>query len=201
MSFKQILVCLFIFYALISSGSRAPLIACLVTSILFVASQENFSKTRLFLIGSITALSFLFASVVLDNYVFETNFYSLSARQDLLNFVWNLPISLSGNGLSSFGRIYLGADVNYYPHNILAEMYVEYGIFGILFIVLVISAVAKTYHRSIPGALALYYLINAMSSGDLPGNGPLLLSVFVALNLYYFQKQSISHVTARNAYE
>ncbi len=191
-SFKRILFCLLLLFALFYSGSRAPLIACLVTGLLFVLSQKGFSKLKLLVTVGAVTLVYMLASVFLNNYVFDTGFYSVYDRLKLWTFILDLPISFLGHGLSSFGRVYIGEDVNYYPHNFLAEMYFEYGIIGIFFAALVVLSVLRTYGHSIAGALALFYLINSMASGDLPNNGSLLLSVFVALKLHYFPRKRLS---------
>lgn len=190
MTIFNVLVCLLILYCMILVGSRTPLIACLLASILFIVKGRGLPKSTLLLFFIFMVISFFTAISFLSNsYLFETNFYSLYQRMDLLKFSWDIPLSFSGYGIASFGRLYLGGDFNYYPHNILAEFHVEYGLMGIAIILLMISAIGKIYNKSIIGALSLYYLINAMFSGDLAGNGSLFLAVFVAFNLHLFSKK------------
>ena len=186
----NVLVCLLILYCMILVGSRTPLIACFLASILFIVKGKGLPKSILLLwFFSIGILSFAVFYFFSNSYLFETNFWSLYNRLDMLKFSGGIPVSFSGYGLASFGRLFLGEDVYYYPHNIVAELYIEYGLIGITIILLVISAVGKTYNKSIIGALSLYYLINAMSSADLVGNGSLFLAAFVAYNLHCFSKR------------
>lgn len=181
---RQTLFATVTFGALILSGSRAPLIAAIICLFFYLYGRGKLSIRVL--VASILSLSLILIAfgVLTNSYVFDTDFYSVYHRLDAVQFVLDYPFSFFGNGISSFGHYYLGEDVDIYPHNLLAELYFELGMIGISLFLVITWVVFKTFAHSIPGLLALFYYINAMSSGDVPGNAPLFISLLVAWIVY-----------------
>lgn len=184
MSTRQVLFAAAIFGALIISGSRGPLIAVVISLLLYLYGRRELSFGGLFASIVATSLIMLVLGIFTASYVFDTEFYSVYHRFDATSFAIDQPISFFGKGISSFGYYYLGEDVDIYPHNLLAELYFEIGVVGVLLFLVITWAISRVFAHSIPGLLALFYYINAMSSGDIPGNAPLFLSLFVACVVY-----------------
>jgi O-antigen ligase len=73
-----------------------------------------------------------------------------------------------------------------YPHNVFVEVLVEAGwIAGLVFLVFVVLSLARLARRArrLDGAiwlgLAVFFLVNAMVSGDLNGNRPMLVALAI----------------------
>lgn len=92
---------------------------------------------------------------------------------------WRRP--LLGYGVGSFGAVYLGvADVPIYPHNLILEILVEQGVLGLgLFTLAVcqgwralgpVYALRNDPWRMLVLMLFVHAFVNAMFSGDIPGN-------------------------------
>lgn len=187
-SIGQFLFAATIFGALIISGSRGPLIAVIISLFLYLYGRRELSFQSLLASIVATSLMMFVFGIFTTSYVFDTEFYSVYHRIDATLFAFDQPFSYLGKGISSFGYYYLGEDIDIYPHNLLAELYFEIGLIGILFFLVITWGVFRVYAHSIPGLLALFYYINAMSSGDIPGNAPFFLSLFVAYIVYKSNK-------------
>jgi O-antigen ligase len=172
------------FTVLIYTGSRAPVIALFICIFLYLNKIKRVSKvgigTVIFVLSVLLYYSYNFSS----SYLFEGNFYSLHHRLEAIKFTFEQPLKIFGNGISSFGYVFTGEDLDLYPHNIFAELYFEFGVIGIIYFVILTYAVFKSYKNSIPGLIALYYYINSMVSGDIPGNAPLLFSLLISWTVH-----------------
>ena len=192
MSSYQIIFVGVTFGALVISGSKAPIIAAIISLFFYFYGQRKLSVKVFF----VSVISILFLMSILEmattSYVFNTEFYSAYHRIDAISFVISQPFSFFGNGISSFGHYYFGEDVDLYPHNLLAELYFEIGVLGIFLFLVITWSIFKICAHSLPGLLALFYYINALSSGDIPGNSPLFLSLLVAWIVYKSDNKKMS---------
>jgi len=175
-----ILFSVLLLIVLIESGSRGPVVALIIALLLFMHNTKNIFSAKIIFFGGVLVSSLLVIRAFSASYIFDTEFFSLYHRWDAINFVFDESFSLVGHGLSSFGRYYFNEDIDIYPHNLLVELYFEYGLFGACVFLIITYAVLKTYKTSLPGVLALYYYINSLFSGDVPGNAPLFISLIVA---------------------
>lgn len=180
----QIGIASIVFGVLILSGSRGPVIASIFSGLVYVYKiKNNSAKSIAISITLVLVLLGLFG-VAFESYVYDSNFYSVYHRFDSILFAINQPFAIWGNGLSSFGLHYTGDDIYSYPHNILAELYFEIGMVGIALFLGLTWIIFRVYTHSIPGILAFYYYLNAMSSGDVPGNASLFIATFVSWVIY-----------------
>jgi len=112
------------------------------------------------------------------------DFDRLILWQSALEFWAEAP--LSGHGVGAWPVLYYGIDIREYPHNIIFEILVEFGIIGlVLFLVSVIYSVlllwrggiARSPLRIILLMLFVNSFINALSTGDIPENRMLFASI------------------------
>jgi len=173
-------------YFLFSIGSRGPILALLVTlTYLFLRFINLRSLLRLLLALLILVVFMFFVS---DSYIFETNYYSIYHRVEIITqainkiSLSNLESLLFGVGIGGSGIYFLGEDVEFYPHNLILEIIIEYGVVGL---VLFISAVMPSFLRRrdmFLSACFVYVLCLSMFSGDLVSNS--LVFIFLScLNL------------------
>tara|TARA_Y100000385_G_scaffold290653_1_gene364754 strand:- start:2319 stop:3482 length:1164 start_codon:yes stop_codon:yes gene_type:complete len=169
---------LFFFLCLINSGSRGPLISAIITIFVFLFKNKIKSK-KLFIVSIITILFFI-VYTFMDEYLSSSKGYSIYDRINSLSLVFENILNLKGNGLASFGRYFYGEDINYYPHNLVAELFFEFGLIGLLIALFLIYVVLKSYSYSLIGYFCLYAFFNSFISGDIPGNSPLFISLIMA---------------------
>ena len=184
LTFTQLSTSLLILGFLVLTGSRAPVLAVIVTLILVLSKTRLLSKSKAIILFLTMALLLAGMTVLSDSYLFDTDFYSGYRRLDSLAYVADAPFRIFGHGLSSFGRHYLSEDVDIYPHNLFGELIFEFGIFGLVLSFGFCAIVMRVYASSIAGILTMYYFINAMFSGDVPGNAPLFIAAAIAWHLY-----------------
>ncbi|HIF9375642.1 TPA: O-antigen ligase family protein [Photobacterium damselae] len=175
----------FIFIGLLllfMAGSRTPIVALLLVFFVFVYRWKGF----IFLVPYVSFfmglifLGFLYS----DNYIFDTDFYSIIHRIDFFNevFLYKEKI-LQGYGLGSFGVVVFGQDIVVYPHNIFLEIFFEFGIVGVCLFLLVIFNFIKGFSDSLYEYLTIYALVLSFTSGDIPGNNMLFILLF--FSFYY----------------
>lgn len=167
---------------LYKSGARGPMLGVLVTVILL--------RLNRFMIVTISLGMLLLLIMIGINFSFNVNTLLLSmndfssiARIDYYQFVINqfLEIPLWGYGYGSYGLLYLGDDVVFYPHNLLLEVLYEMGLISLLFIIYMIASSLKRARNSeVLRAVLIFVLINSMVSGDIPGNfGLFVIMIFI----------------------
>jgi hypothetical protein len=179
--FKPFLFSMVILGFLVSSGSKGPLLAAALTGLLLYINLNNARILILLKYALFISLFTVFLYFLTDSYIFNTEFFSIYHRVEALEFVSRSSILIWGNGLSSFGIKYEGEDLDIYPHNLFAETYFEFGIVGLMTTMAFILSIKNVFMHSIPGALTFYYFINAMVSGDIPGNAPLFIVALTAV--------------------
>ncbi|WP_157843061.1 O-antigen ligase family protein [Bacillus sp. FJAT-44742] len=210
---KQRLVLWFLFLLQISPilyiGSRGPLISLLLVVALF-ALWKCFHRKRIkksFIISS----SFVLTSIIVILPFIDINFVNLQAVNRLFGIVssfqsgdsgsastrldfynhaliaWTNNIFV-GNGIGSWPVLYGFGDVNYYPHNILLEILTELGLIGLVIFFIFISFPVlirrKVRINKIAFSLFLFYLFNAMFTGDLNDNRLLFAFLGMSFRLY-----------------
>jgi hypothetical protein len=114
---------------------------------------------------------------------------------ELLEYILESTITAFGNGLSSFGPIFVGEDIDIYPHNFFAEIVFEFGVLGGMVSLYFVWLLKRVATVSLIGYLSIYYFVNAMFSGDVPGNGQLFIAAVAAGELY---KVSTKNLTSSN---
>lgn len=160
-------------------GSRGPLLAVIIT--FFIKQSYYISKKKLILlisgIGSFIAIGFIF----IGGYLFETDFYSIYARLDLIKSFSEYDFQyFKGSGIGSYAMSVLGEDVVYYPHNVFLELFFENGLIGVFLFCLVLYFFFRSFKPNIIYFLSLYYLLASLVSGDIPGNNNLFILLFIA---------------------
>lgn len=109
----------------------------------------------------------------------------------LENVFSSISTFLFGNGIGSFGILYSGQDIREYPHNIFLEVLFE---LGIIFLLLfgVFLFLPFLYRRELVfKMLTLYFILNALKSGDLIG----LWLVFLFIGLLVFNPKNSDAIT------
>ncbi len=174
---------IFFFILLIESGTRAPFLSFLITfSILILKSKKTSFKSFIifFVPILITISTYLYLST---SYTLSLSLWSLYYRLNELKFVIDSTITLFGNGFSMFGPIYLNVDEVYYPHNLILELYFEFGLVGILISAVIIYKIFKLNLNFLPSYLVIYFFINSLFSGDIIGNTAFFISLVAASQL------------------
>jgi hypothetical protein len=184
------------------SGSRGPILAALaVLILLFGAGRMRLGRrmVRLAVAGGLF-VALLGASLSLGpkgslarvEAFFLGQYGSSEAyRMNALHASWNLfgdaPWGIGWGRFATHVDPERGVD-RQYPHNLLAEVTLESGwVCGAVTILVLLTAVAAAWSRTHqPGgrvvfAGTVFYLINAMVSGDLNDNRPLFMFVTQAL--------------------
>lgn len=160
-----------------STGSRGPLVAAVVTFLLM--QSFIFSKKQVLLATSIVGLFIFLGFTFVGGYLFETNFYSLYARLDLIKIFMDFEIDyIKGGGIGSYSLMFMGEDVVYYPHNIFLELFLENGLIGVILFCIILGFFIRAFKPNILYFLAFYYLLVSLPSGDIPGNNNLFILLY-----------------------
>ncbi|MFX4153515.1 O-antigen ligase family protein [Aliarcobacter butzleri] len=165
---------------LFNAGSRGPFLALFLATIF---SYLNLNSSKKKIIYSILIISLILVAPVLIPKILNFNIYSVLTRIDLyeksINFILENPW---GTGFASFGLLFLGEDVRFYPHNIFLEILVELGIGGLIIFILFIYNGFKSYSsKNIFFYLFFIAFINAQFSGDLTSNSYMFIYLFLSV--------------------
>lgn len=170
------------------AGSKGPILAFLLTYFFWLRSKglvgDNGVRKFLFYALLFAGPMIIYAVADPTSYLFQRFFLpvpdgtSTEIIEESRAIVWPATMSmflaqdaiplLFGNGIGSFPSFYFGngADFRYYPHNLMLELLVEHGaVLAVGMVILIIAKIKKT--RSDFKYLLIYFLINAMFSGDL----------------------------------
>lgn len=106
-----------------------------------------------------------------------------------IEYWWQRP--LLGHGMGAWPLLHFQGDFRAYPHNIILEILVEFGLVGLLLFIWLLAAAARSLGslqriaadplRIIVLMVAVNALANAMVSGDLPDNRFLFASLGLML--------------------
>jgi O-antigen ligase len=187
-------------YGLLVTGSRGATIGVLAGMLLPLALGLQFAADRRLLASKALVASvvlFLAIAAVLVqvsadfsgnlatlqrfNIVFTEEEGGQSHRLAFWRESWHLWLAqpLFGSGIGSWAIRYFNLDVERYPHNLILEVLVEFGIVGLLLLTAVVfTAVRGTSVRRLredpvlmcAAMLCINMFIAAMTSSDLPGN-------------------------------
>lgn len=167
------------FLLLFAGGSRGPVVSVLV--VFFIKQSYLVSKKKLLsiVIGVLFFISIGFFFI--GGYLFETDFYSIYARFDLFKSVSEFDFQyLKGTGIGSYSLLIFGEDIEYYPHNIFLELFLENGLIGVLLFCLILFLFFKSFKPDIINLLCVYFLLASLVSADIPGNNSLFILLFMS---------------------
>jgi len=197
------LLCIFLY--MITSGSKGPIFALIVASLIFFADSRLSKNMRNIIIFIFICLGVL----VLLNFIdfFSSSFFisrfsgessSGAEREDLIGVALEyrgLGSFFWGTGTGNFGYIMSQRDTRAYPHNIFAELYCENGIIGASFILVMLYSVVRKYtlifkNRTLKllCALFIFFFLNALFSGDLFSNEYL----FIFFILFHYEAKMVT---------
>ena len=110
----------------------------------------------------------------------------------MIEFVLELALKniWFGNGIGSFGILFLNADEYYYPHNLLLEFYIEYGIIGVLLFMLPVLLILRKSSLNYITIATAFYFINSMFSGDIVGNNFLFIFLYLSSFIVNCKKEN-----------
>lgn len=214
---KPVLIGIFSIVLLFGLGSRGALIFLLITLIIWkwksmvhrvMRFKLKKKALRILTIATVTLpiilitqyqriADFLYLGVVRFQSLFRVSRdQSLQGRFERIAFATEDIFSsfstiFFGNGIGSFGILYTGTDVREYPHNIFLEVLFELGIVALI-LFCVFLFLPFLYKRLVVfKVLVLYFLLNALKSGDLVG----LWLLFFFIGLLVFNPKIIDETT------
>lgn len=165
-------------FGMVLVGSRAPLLALMV--VLVVYHYRHSGKSSALLVLALVAAVLVVAYFTIGGYVFDTGFYSLYDRLDILSaFDGFSGFPVGGFGVGSFGIITTGIDYLFYPHNLMAEVFFEQGFLGLALLLVLVVIVVRDFQFDLRGYLLIYYFVNSLGSGDIPSNNDFFIMVFL----------------------
>ena len=125
----------------------------------------------------------LYFLVIALKSMYDFNTYSILERMHLYNQALDLiSNNWFGYGNSSFGILTLGIDKLWYPHNIILELLVNFGIFGFFVFIIIFYNVYKNINfENIFTYLFIMAVINSLSSGSLSGNSSIFVYGFLII--------------------
>jgi len=177
-----------VFALLIASSARAPLLITVFLTLIInykFILKFKFIKTifDIKLIGFVAVLFLFFSTQIIPffnnslfrlNSLFSSTDGSTISRIDMFEYSFIQPFEslttfFMGNGIGSFGIIYMGIDQRAYPHNIILETFFELGFIGLFLGFLIILALLKKFNikKNIFSLLLLFAFLNAMKSSNL----------------------------------
>ncbi len=172
-----------IFIALImlfGAGSRGPMLSVLI--VFFVKQSYLIPRRKLILLLIVIASVIAFGFLFIGGYMFETNFYSLSSRFDLIKLFQGIDFDyLKGSGIGSYSVSFFGIDEIYYPHNVFLELFFENGLVGVFLFCILLYFFFKSFQPNIVNFLCLYYFLASLVSGDIPGNNNFFILLFLSI--------------------
>lgn len=186
--------------AMVLLNARGPALA-LVIALLFWGSGAVRRKFRLLPILAVP-MFLLLAVYISSNYWFSPGFFSMEDTGRLQLYQAALA-SLAQNpalgaGTGSYAYFSPVPEI-YYPHNLFLESAVELGFPGLaLSLLLVLAPLSRLMFgkkrvkdAAMAGALLTFCFVNAMISGDIPGNFLLWLSAGVTASLAMVSAEDI----------
>lgn len=192
--------------ALIAAGSRGPLVAFVfgLFTLLALVAASGRARRRLFPVIGALLIAIVFVPLLvpassigrsLSTILGSASGLSSNGRSELWSEAYRAFAghTLSGIGWGGFAAL---NPEELYPHNILLEVAVELGVFGVLFVVGIVAGVTRRLTwmwRSARSAdkllttlliaLFLTALVNAMFSGAIQDNSPVWLWAGVAVGM------------------
>jgi hypothetical protein len=194
------LTVVWLLFALIDTGSRGPLFSCAAAALIVSAVSLGRGKPRRVAVAVCAILTGWFVITGGTGLGARRIYGSVSGEYSLmrsravlwdqaLHVIYSNPLGIGwGNfwsALSPGARLDSGYDQ--YPHNVILEIFVEAGwLTGLAFLVLVAVSFARLYAKSGSpyGAallgIAVFFVLNAMVSGDVNDNRMMWAAVAIA---------------------
>lgn len=189
---------------IVLSGSKGPLFSFIASVfILILLFNKKVFKKIIYILVALLSLFYVFTLLqtsLLSQFIndrFINNTGSYTSRSSLISnaieTIENMGYSglIFGTGSGNFAILELGYDVPSYPHNIIVEVMYEYGLIGIILLLLFICVSLSGWRAGINDkiycfifALWLYALLNSMVSGDIAGN-----YLFFGISLLLYSRQ------------
>jgi hypothetical protein len=179
---------------LFAGGSRGPVISVII--VFLIKQSYLVSNKKLFLLLTVIFLCLAIGYLFIGGYLFETDFYSIYARFDLISSLFDIDLQfMTGSGIGSFALLTSGDDVTYYPHNIFLEIFFENGFSGVVLFLTLLYLFFKSFKPNIVYLLCVYFFIASLVSGDIPGNNNFFIllytSIYAKYNYNYIEEVSI----------
>jgi hypothetical protein len=173
------------FIYMLSTGSKGPLIALVLSLIInFLFFSSRGAKKYFPLLVLFASVFFTVNEVSNDDGFLKQRFSnegSVTSRTVQYYFViessinGSIPSLVFGNGLGSYSHLKLKSDTREYPHNLMLELLYEAGVVGVglitvlflypLFLKFKLKTGVDTFSLCL-----VYFIINAQFSGDLLSN-------------------------------
>jgi len=154
------------------TGSRAVLLGLFLCFFIYGHQRKKFSRLLYFIIPIVISVIALYL-VATEGY---GNVHSVAHRFAYwkvgLEMFFNSPFL--GAGLGNFGLAYGDNSTLEYPHNIIIEILAELGLVGlIMFTLFVVSVLKNSNKHKFLTMTFIFFLFNAMFSGDISTNNHL----------------------------
>jgi O-antigen ligase len=154
------------------TGSRAVLLGLILCFFIYGHHRKKFSRL-LYIIIPLGISVIAIYLVATEGY---GNVHSVAHRLAYwkvgLEMFYQSP--LFGMGIGNFGLAYGDINILKYPHNLLIEILAELGLFGfILFILFILSVFKNSNKRGFLTMTFIFFIFNAMFSGDISTNNHL----------------------------
>lgn len=168
-------------YVIFIVGSRGVILSSImITLIYFFQKLQLKGKVKHIFIFLILLIILYGLYIFYLNLLESNKYHSLFKRLELLLLIDYKDIfTLFGNGLGSWGPMILGLQERHYPHNLLIEILFEFGIIGLIFAIYIFRHLLVYKKSYLPYYMALYFFLLSMSSGDIPSNNYLFISIFI----------------------
>jgi hypothetical protein len=183
---------------MIASGSRGPVlaaVAAVMVASFFTAQGTRWVRALVVTVGVATATYLAYAAELIADRQMRLDDDSAAARRRLWGEAWDIaganPLGIGWGQLIdhlSVASVLDRAGQRQYPHNLLLEVASEGGWTAFAALVLLLGLALRIQARAERGpreaamlGLLLFFLVNAMVSGDLAGNRGLWVTVGAAL--------------------
>lgn len=193
---------------MVTSGSKGPIVGMALGFFLSYFNWKNIWRTigksiivLVGIVGLVFALGLQKNEFLMKRFAIDEGGDSFSSRETLIDKIKGniaLDNAILGNGTGDAGYMLTGADERMYPHNIIIELLYENGIIGfLLFALLMIDGGRYIKYRALSKPirfwmlLFIYFLFNAMVSGDLMSNQFIFFAYFNLISCFAIFHQSI----------
>lgn len=174
---KIIYLLLFIicFFLVVLGAARGEFIA-LIAVVFIISLKNNYKKTLIFTLLIIMTSVYVITKMELENELLliyrigQIDQNNLGLRDILWIDGYKLllnDVSFFGNGFNYFQKYYNYSD-SMYPHNILLELMIAYGVFGLLISILMVIGCVNLYKKqNTINIITLYIFLVLLKSGSL----------------------------------
>lgn len=184
------------FWLILLSGARQTIFGFILLIFVWMVFRTGKIKlSTVFLSASVIVLIYL-TLIILDVPIFQETHTRGEHFGSDLNRNYDYPLEvISSNfiGGIGFGNYYNPITQERYPHNIILEIMCEYGLIGMIFVLMVVMVFVRSHHfflrNELPSGgiclmLWLPYLVRSMISSDISENICLFISMFI---LFYYR--------------